>query len=746
MLLQKLVAKNNDGQFVSLYDHSIAVADKCLELFSKLNIKDEKLEKLCYVCGLLHDIGKCSEGFQKHITKDSKEYVYHNVLGSFMIKYLFNAGGMDEYLGNIIANVVMFHHPVNEQSDKELSKVRISDKFYSDVVSEYIALLNKRFPTVTGISLKQVEEGIILKKKQAEYYHKEYNNNKYNVYLFIISCIVKFADTIVSKNEPNYESIVYRKNALDVGELKKPEDYDERFDIQLGLVDNELSKYNMSVFKSETGFGKTMLGLLYALKSNNRKVYWVCPRNSIAEGIYDRLVDEINKLKLSDKLSVGLLLTNEWKKGNEESDITVTNIDNFLRPVIKNDALSRTYNSLFSTVIFDEFHEYLDKSSLMAFFDIMLKAREMTDSKTLCLSATPAYDLIPNDSKANKVEYVDEKISKRKYQIEFCEDLDQLETRGKGYLVSVNATRTAQDMYSDKRADKVMHSRFMESGIDKRMGELMEEFGKKNRNTPKNTTWAATNIISTGLDISFDSMIIKSPTPNRFIQAIGRCNRWNDGNPNHRIVFCPLKTGTEDRSEGTSLDNMGLKAISKTLYNDLKKRFGDAKEVEFKELYEANEESTKTFEYKAYINDLKETSYQNLQEYISYDFATVSKDHKADYLPNAPLRRTGDGSKNFYVKFPGIEELFVGNSIIFDFENIFRNNRRRREKFEEILRKGYRENTDYFKNKKQADNMNDIIGYLMGKARDKKTPFPMLRIFGYDNNLGVIKLKENNNI
>ena len=37
-----------------------------------------------------------------------------------------------------------------------------------------------------------------------------------------------------------------------------------------------------------------------------------------------------------DNLSIGLLIAGQWVKGNIDSDIIVTNIDNFLSMMIKN--------------------------------------------------------------------------------------------------------------------------------------------------------------------------------------------------------------------------------------------------------------------------------------------------------------------------------------------------------------------------------------------------------------------------
>lgn len=557
MKLKELIGKNQEGKKISLYYHSIEVAEKSVELFDMLGIKDEDLRWMCYVTGLLHDIGKCSEDFQKHIIGETIDYPYHNVLGSFIVKYLINFGGIID--AEVINRVIMYHHPININSEPRLNENNITDEYYIDIVKEYIDIINEKYPSKNSRSVRinEIYDDIVLNLNDIKYYEGEINS-RFDEKLYIISNIIKFADSFYK----NINDLIKRKNNILSEDIFKPLDYDERFDIQSDYA-NKLAQMNVSVFESETGFGKTMLGLLYALKSTDRKIYWICPRNSIAEGIYDTLNNELNKLNLFNKISVGLLLTNEWKKGNKESDIVVTNIDNFLRPIVKNDALERCYNMLFSTVIFDEFHEYATSSSLFALFDIMIKARYQTNSKTLCLSATPIMQLLPkNIRETNLIRHIDKKISERVYNIKFINDIDSLPTLDKGYMISVNATRTAQNKVMDGNANRTLHSRFLSSDIERHLSDMIDEYGKNNKDGIKTTTWSVTNIISTGVDISFNNIIINAPIPNRFIQTIGRCNRWSD-NKKHTVIFTPLLN--IERSEQTTLKKQKVKNF--TEYN-----------------------------------------------------------------------------------------------------------------------------------------------------------------------------------
>ena len=70
--------------------------------------------------------------------------------------------------------------------------------------------------------------------------------------------------------------------------------------------------------------------------SRNRKIIWVCPRNTVGESVYDTIIGELKSFGF-DNISVELFLTNQVEKSTHnstgfESDIIVTNVDNYLVP------------------------------------------------------------------------------------------------------------------------------------------------------------------------------------------------------------------------------------------------------------------------------------------------------------------------------------------------------------------------------------------------------------------------------
>lgn len=739
MKIKNLLAKNN----VNLYDHSICVAEKAYELAELVGITDEQEKWLCFISGLLHDIGKCDLEFQKHISENSNSYIYHNILGGAILNAILKTDELTEK--NIIAKCVLYHHPVLSDYSDLLATVDILNPYYQEILQEFADINNKRFPDFQISVTKPLDEtatinGII------NYFTPTIQSTE-NAVFARVSRILIFADVIVSKGT-NVEDIVKRKYDITINDVIRPANYDDRFDIQKNYA-KELYNMSLSVFESQTGFGKTMLGILYTLH-NNRKTYWVTPRNSIAEGIFSTINKELKALNLSDKISVSLLLTNQWT-GSEDADIIVTNIDNFLRPVIKNDSLMRNYDMIFSNVIFDEFHEFVSDDSLMAMFDIMLKSRKSLNSKTLCLSATPCPYFFGKDYEKIHIEYKDPKIYTREYNIEFIDNIKNVKfNKLSDYMVRVNSTGEAQKCVLNKYTDRCIHSRFLDSRIDKLKKDIFSEYGKDSiENEGKKLSYAGTSIIFTGIDYSINDLVIKVGTPDDTIQSIGRCNRWND-EKEHKIIFSKIGDRHKDSDyDGLFFIHKLYVEIAKEYYDFLKKELASRKTVAFGELYDLRKNFYKKCDkIEKLFKVLKNLSYNSLKN-IRYVFAyKKSDDGDIKYIAHNVLRHN-DKYEDFYclLRYKNgkyTQELFVGSNIIFDFKrDSF--TREMKNSFERKLFQEIKDNTNYFPHRKAADkvyrNNKSFLDFIKEKAYKSDTPLPIVENWYYTDILGIMRMK-----
>lgn len=745
MLIEQLLSKNNDRNGrINLYQHSINVANTAMKIAIDLIPKDEYNEysqfiEEVYFSALFHDIGKCSTQFQEYLENGNKDYIYHNILGASLIdNYLLFSNDRTK---KKILKTVLFHHPISNNN----IKMGIGDEFdrYKTVISELLTIFSNKFKdSIINPRLDYNIKEDDIEENDAPYYFGE-NKCKLREIVtddsqfFSISLLVKLADIIESTNF-DYEKSINRNNTIDYFSIKKPNNYDERFYVQQKYVE-ELIKNKSNVFNCQTGFGKTLLAALTMLRVNNKKVFWVCPRNSIAKSVYITLKNEIKALGLDDKLSVGLLLTNEWKEGNSESDIVVTNIDNFSRPIFNNDSKERLTTLLHSNCVFDEFHEYITDAPLMAVFHIINRARIMFNSYTLYLSATPIYNFI---KQANIIEHKDDSIINKKYKISFVNNVDNIDFNNENFFISVNSVGKSQEFMLNEKVNNLIHTRFVDSDLNAKLNELMSEHS--NKKNIINTSWSATNIISTGIDISFDNICVYLSSPEKLIQSIGRCNRWNDGKDNHKIIIVK-PFNKDEKSENAIIKEIYDKDLCILFYNLLYERLSDKKEITFGEIYNIRTEFLSKYkkEFDAYFKEKLSESYENIKE-MNYNFSQINdnNDEKEERLGKNILRGK---TEQFYCTFENSKELFIGNKMIFS--NIFKDNIDYDSSkiilnyiFDKI-----KNNKNYFKHKKHFENIknknyNFIINKLIEKAVYKNSPFPIPHSFYYyDNNVGIIK-------
>lgn len=773
-MIENIIVKKNNLKEINLLEHSLNIAVKCKNLMEKVT-NDSELIWLGFISGLMHDIGKSSNKFQAHIKNGSDDYILHNILGRFIflkgVILCCNDSIKNGIYKNIISKVILYHHPINFQvlsTDlmNEIEEEIIGNKSkYEEILNEFIHINNEYFPSFKlqlnesfdGFSSNCLEK--YYKVESIDDYKEQgiplFSNSKQDIFQIIVN-VLRFADSIISsynETDNSWEKIINRNCELNTNDIKMPIGYDEiRFTKQVedAKILCDKSK-NYHIYIRPTGFGKTMLGILYSIFCGNQKIFWVCPRNSIAKGVFDTLSNEIKELKLDKKISIDLLLTNEFKNGNKNADIIVTNIDNFLKPMLNNGALERSYRLFHSTCIFDEFHEYVMQEPLMALFQIVVKSRIRLDKvKTLFMSATPImnfFQIIDNDYKEHILSRMDENdndVLCKKYHL-FLKDEYEKNDIDNG-LISTITTEKAQEHVINGFSDKTIHARFLETDKSNLLTELSNQYGK-NKGAIKQEMWSSTNFISTGIDVSFKNMFIYAPLPNRMIQTLGRCNRWNEYNGicENKIYISKAKKNDNFflKENGLSIkdESKKYKSISDKFYSILEKNIGKSKHKIFtlKELYNLKDEyyeKEEKLHYNAIFLNLLSTSFKNLSE---VDYAMLNDSIKEEELKKLGKNviRGKSNEFNFYCLLKDsktneyIEEPFIGNTIIFNKELLSNDD------FLDEVKKFYKTNYDnsYLNIEKYS------IDYFIWKAREKKYALPITQSWVYDKKLGVVKLK-----
>lgn len=742
--IKTILSKSNN---TTLIQHSFDVARVAYDIANNLT-NDKNIISSVVIAALFHDIGKCVSDFQKHLINDEySNYIPHNILGASIVhKYVSINGDSSCNAINNIIRAILYHHPTNF---KKLDITTIDNWDFMEVISNDDVKLIESFVNYFIEEYNEYNLPLRLYKKQLTNTH-DINDSYFvdghykDISFFIISNIIKFADFVVSSgaNKDNYINGNYPADI----DFIKPTHYDDRFYTQIEYA-NKCSNYRLSIFSAQTGFGKTMTGIKYLL-NNGKKGYWICPRNTIAEGLYSTITKELKMLGLEDKVSVALLLTNKWVYGDNNCDIIVTNIDNFVRPSIKTDANTYSYNMLYCNCIFDEFHEYVDNQALMSLFNIIIHSRFMCcNSKTLLLSATPIFNFvndIKDDENFKYFNYNYEPIQSKKYKLYYGDKLKLDYLKNKNWLISANSIKTTQDIFMSDCVDNIIHANFTETDLSERLKILYNEHGK---GCNISTSWVATNILSTGIDVSFGNIMISWPTPERMIQAMGRCNRWNECK---EIPLLYLFKDSSDFVEKCGVDAFTDSVLAIKFYNYLTSIFNNGDIITLKDIYKARDdfyEQEKSFYTKLFNNTLKE-SRDNLKK-LSYEYTTkIDSNDEIKYISNKNGLRKNDTIYSFFFKVIDdntgvfIEDIMQGDNRRMNMDIIKSNT-----SIEYIYKSIKKYNVNlYFKSKKHMDKVyekskNIFWEIVYKKAICSETPLLIANNYYYNKNIGLYRKK-----
>lgn len=757
------LAKSKENGEMTILEHLKRCAESCYENAKNIGAT-ESVAQLAFISGLFHDLGKCKETFQEYLNGGKYEehskasaYFFHEFVNIEELLSTFNIEDKE-----IVVRSILYHHPIDEQFQRSYElKVPVSDKDIKTaktIIKLLISFYDSHFKSRKKYKLS------LSKKNSLDYCLSYFDGNpivlnvknKETKYLNILN-VLRFSDILSSYEKMPIDLEAYLHNGLYKTEkaFVKPADYDDRFYEQLEKA-NVISQYDFSILEAPTGFGKTMMGVIYLL-SNDKKGYWVCPRNSIAESIYKTVKTEVEKLGFDKKISVGLLLTNEYKFGDKNSDIIVTNIDNYVRPILKNDVKDLSMSMIYNNVIFDEFHEYID-SQLYGMFCSVVSARSVLKGvKTLLMSAT----MPPFDKKGAFYKYFrlgkyclitrkdikNKKITDKKYQVYFPENID-FSVLDESTLVNLNTVSSTQRFYLNKWADRIIHSRFAEKDLKGIKDKLYVEHDKNAIQSSKdvyhNTSYSSTNMISTGVDVSFSNLVYNYIQPDRLIQLIGRVNRFSEctkAYPTIKLANSKFNVRAEVMGVLTNYET----SLSNKFYVFLKKKIKDGDVIQLEMLYDLRDEFYMDYgkkDIEKFMINVEKDSFNHLSNLL-YTKNNRFDNNEDKYISNKISLRNDGSFYNFWAIFKNDKTqqmscpIQVDTMVISD--NFLSN--------DAIINNAldYIEKNDlvneYFRNKYVLKNyrksMSKAKEALLRNAICDKTPLPVVTDYEYSEEIGI---------
>lgn len=565
---------NKDG--IGLLEHSklVSIFAEQIAIQTQPN-NDKSLTDSIKIAALLMNIGKCCKVFQKDIKNPSKKglkvkYLYNEVGWAFITKHISSKS-------NLILDAVYWSNGIKSKTlgdynNNILDSVDAEDKatmleFLKDILPQNYNYYPNDTKCDAPIYYSGDTKSVITNSEKT----------------FVRTCVIS-ADKLVSSLDINKFKELSHTNNIDeiirlINDLTKRhyynieseldfDKYDEkRLNIQKSIAEQCT---NTTITNAPAGFGKSLLAVLWNLCNSNRKMIVVCPTNVIAESTYKNILTELNTLGVGDKVSMELYLTSETKKTNGvnrenaiefDSDIVVTNIDNFLAPSINSNNASRLFLINKCDVVFDEYHKLLCKEALFAcFINIMNTRNRFTDSRTLLMSATPIKinQLWENGINKTKIlpsensHYPASHKGKYKRNTFIVETIDDIKVKSKSSsAIILNSIENSQIIHNKINSAKLAHSKFGSNEKEAISLYIYKNFDKNSSRSLNKDNITATHVIQESLDISFANIHESVLSPNASWQRMGRCNRFGDYDTIPEInTYKILKGGGDNKMKG----------------------------------------------------------------------------------------------------------------------------------------------------------------------------------------------------
>lgn len=500
-----------------------------------------------YCCGMLHDIGKYSEEFQKKIKYDTNEQVDHSTAGT---KLCMEKGGYYSLLAYCIAG----HH------------AGLPDYGNTEIPSSLCGRLKKK---ICDYQAYQYE--VKIPKIETDPFVRKPNKNfDFSLSVFmrmIYSCLVDadFLDTEkfmkngqTGRNSGQNMEILLEKLENHVQPWLENQDLNSingrRTEILKACMEAGKEERGLFHLTVPTGGGKTIASLAFALRHavfhHMDHIIYVIPYTSIIEQnaeVFRNILGEENVLEhhcnvdydSSEDLKPMQLASENWDK-----PVIVTTSVQFFESLFANTSSKcrKLHNIANSVVIFDEAQmlpvDYL--KPCIAMMETLME--DYRSSMVLCTATQPALDkifigertfveLCPN------VKEQFEFFRRVTYQNLGYVPIDQLAgqlQKEKQALCIVNTKKSAQELYRKLKGEGVYHlSTSMYQKHRKRiLAQIRERLKQK-----KKCILISTSLVEAGVDLDFCHVYRQIAGVDSIIQAAGRCNREGQEKAEDSIVF-----------------------------------------------------------------------------------------------------------------------------------------------------------------------------------------------------------------
>nr|BAV59379.1 CRISPR-associated protein cas3 [Candidatus Endomicrobium trichonymphae] len=547
---------NDAGDWQLLDEHLTNVAEKSSEFAKEFDSSD-----WAYNIGLLHDLGKASDDFQKYLedssNKDSDDdgisikKTNHSSAGAIY------AVNQCKQIGKIMAYCIAGHHAGLADWDSEstgnaaLSVRLVNDKKYFELVRNYIdnnPIVVKENLPVPKLATPEKDLHLWIRMLysclvDADFLDTEKHLNK---------------DKLKRSNFASIEKLAGEFSAYMMNLLKKAETS------SVNKIRSEILKYCETASTKKEGFwelsaptggGKTLSAIAFAfkhaLKFHKKRIIYVIPYTSIIEqtsNILREILDADNVVEHHssidvDKESEKMRLACE----NWDAPVIVTTNVQFFESLYssKSSRCRKLHNIVNSVVILDE-AQMLPPNLLYPCVDALKQLVNNYKATVLFSTATqpalPGIDeiekIIPDSAELyNKLKRVNYILPSREFAVSSWESVCEKLKKYKQVLCVVNTRRDCYDLYKLMPKGTIHLSALM---CPEHRTKKIEEIKQKLKNGEQIYV-ISTQLIEAGVDIDFPVVYRAFAGIDSIIQTAGRCNREGKIDIGEVFVFVPLK-------------------------------------------------------------------------------------------------------------------------------------------------------------------------------------------------------------
>ena len=379
------------------------------------------------------------------------------------------------------------------------------------------------------------------------------------------------------------------------------------------LADEELK---VGVLNGPAGCGKTKIALEWALKTSAKKIYWVCPRVQVCEGIFTDLTSDEYLPNTHIEIVTGEIKKSQKNNTIEETpdgeefcaDIIITTIDQIVNTITTHKHITTFMDFMNSHVVFDEYHEYITMSGFNLLFAELIEAKKLQQTEdslpnTLLVSATPNplfvikflgidKDSIIGMQSFNESDY-SLKFSLFDEKEENSNPLMQQQKESETFVIS-NTALSAQRSFIEhqKKENSILfHSKFIKLDKEMLFAEVYESFKKGGEH--KYEILRSGPVVQASLNITCKKMVSEMSHAENFLQRLGRLDRFGEYSEVNSYEVAITQGVIEGKSkDGTSRFLAKLHSLqsTKAWYEFLSNKIDETKTYKINDFYTFYEE------------------------------------------------------------------------------------------------------------------------------------------------------------